>query len=112
MVADHQGREDQGGVTGSNVGFWPPFPVRDVAQVRQVLGVHLSWVVRCRPVSFDPDRAEIWTAALPAWFYPSRAGVNRRVTNGYHVTRVASLAMGKKKALPDFTGYWQRHQVK
>jgi hypothetical protein len=33
---------------------------------------------------------------------------NRRVSNGDQVSRLASLGM-RKKASPDFTGYWQRH---
>jgi hypothetical protein len=34
--------------------------------------------------------------------------INRRVSNGDQVTRVAALAMKRGKSV-DFTGYWQRH---
>jgi len=37
-----------------------------------------------------------------------RSTVNRRVSNGDQVTRIASLAMKRGKSV-DFTGYWQRH---
>ncbi|MGB5083631.1 MAG: IS1595 family transposase [Methylocystis silviterrae] len=33
---------------------------------------------------------------------------HRRMSNGEQVSRIAGLAM-RKKASPDFTGYWQRH---
>ena len=33
---------------------------------------------------------------------------NRRMSNGDQVTRLAAL-VARKKASPDFTGYWQRH---
>lgn len=36
---------------------------------------------------------------------------NRRVGNGEQVSRVASLALGRKQSV-DFCGYWQRHQEK
>ena len=35
---------------------------------------------------------------------------HRRISNGDQVTRLAGLAMSKRVS-PDFTGYWQRHQV-
>lgn len=35
---------------------------------------------------------------------------NRRSGNGEHVSRVVSLALGKRTS-PDFVGYWQRHKV-
>jgi transposase-like protein len=33
---------------------------------------------------------------------------NRRVSNGDQVSRIATLALKRRKS-PDFTGYWQRH---
>lgn len=35
---------------------------------------------------------------------------NRRLSNGEHVNRIASLALNRKKSV-DFTGYWQRHTL-
>jgi hypothetical protein len=36
---------------------------------------------------------------------------NRRAANGEQVTRLAGLAM-KRKPSVDFSGYWQRHEMK
>jgi hypothetical protein len=44
--------------------------------------------------------------------YAQEAGCredNRRVGNREQVTRVAKLALWRR-ASPDFTGYWQRHE--
>jgi hypothetical protein len=49
-------------------------------------------------------------ASAEAHMRRSRHGgrINRRVSNGDQVSRVASLAMKRGKSV-DFTGYWQRH---
>jgi hypothetical protein len=63
------------------------------------------------------DRSLKWTGAaqrMVARCHSSNYGsygavmVNRRVSNGDQVNRIAHLALKRGKSV-DFTGYWQRH---